>query len=204
MSLVCAECRINHRWCVCQDQPLLHNKTRVSLIIHASDYGRASNTGRRLAGVLSNCSISIQGSMEGPPLSETLSQGDSQGVILYPGRQAKPLTADKILGLKEVVETGKLTLFVPDGNWNQAAHMMKRIPLLTRLPAIELSDQHLRMLRMRQNRQMGRMSTFEAVAKVLGLIEDPTIEHHLMKHYDRIVSRMLMMRGKLKACDLPT
>jgi DTW domain-containing protein YfiP len=82
--------------------------------------------------------------------------------------------------------------------------MMKRIPLLTRLPAIELSDQHLRMLRMRQNRQMGRMSTFEAVAKVLGLIEGPVIEQRLMEHYDRIVSRMLMMRGKLKARDLPT
>lgn len=202
MSQVCPQCRIDHRWCVCPDHPTIHCKTRVSLIIHASEFGRSSNTGRRLAEILPNSEVSIQGSLEGPPLSQSLTLGDAHGVIIFPGRQAKPLTPERIGRLQETVRSGKLTLFVPDGNWNQATHMMKRIPLLANLPAIELTNQQLGALRMRQNMQIGRMSTFEAVAKVLGLIEDPTIEERLMEYYSRVVTRMLMMRGKLKARDL--
>lgn len=170
-------------------------------MIHKSDAGKSSNTGRLLPLVLTHARLFLHGIKDSYPHDiTTLSQG-LRPIILFPGRHAKPLSPTLLEELKRHSESQSLTVIVPDGNWNQAKHMMNRIPALSQTPAFELTDEVLVSRTMRRNIHPGRLSTFEATARILGLLDGPQVEEELLYFYERFVDRMLMMRGKIKAQD---
>jgi DTW domain-containing protein YfiP len=92
-------------------------------------------------------------------------------------------------------------LIVPDGNWNQAQRMARRDPdargaLHVTLPAGEPSRYQLR-----RNPREGTLSTLEAIARALALLEGPGLEEPLLDLFDTFVTRSLSLRqtGKPRA-----
>ena len=85
----------------------------------------------------------------------------------------------------------------PRSNWP--------IAILTRSidrKVVELPGPPPGTVRLRRNVFDERMSTFEAVAQILGLLEGPAVEIALMDFYRRTIDRMMMLRGKMKASDI--
>jgi len=182
--------------------PQIFLDTKITVVIHKSDVGRSSNTGRLLPLVLPNSKLIVHG-IKGSPLPDREGLAQSQfPIILFPGRHAKTLTSERLQNIKAQAGKKNITVIIPDGNWNQAKHMMNRIPALTQTPAYELTEESFLGQPMRRNIHPGRLSTFEATARILGILENTEVEGKLLSFYEQFVDRMLLMRGKLKASDI--
>lgn len=191
----CAACHIPWEFCVCSHAPRLSVSTRVVVLMHSRENLRSSNTGRFAPLALTNAEVRLHGVKDRPV---ELGDLDRPGTyVLFPGRGAKPLTPDHAAAMPRPA-----TIIVPDGNWGQTSHMLKRIPLLARLPKVELAGPIPGVNRARRNVFPDRMSTFEAIAQVVGALEGPAHEDVLVDFLRKAVDRKLMLRGKLSAADV--
>ena len=118
-------------------------------------------------------------------------------VVLFPGRGARPLTPELVASLPSPP-----ALVVPDGNWRQAGRMVKRLPLLAGAVKVALPARAFAGAALRRNRPGHRMSTYEAVAQALGVLEGEAVAGPLLDFYRRATDRMLLVRGKLKSGDV--
>ena len=192
----CNVCRLPQPLCVCGLAPRLKLKTHVTLVIHTKEWKRSSNTGRFVPLAVEGAQIRYHG-LQDQKLTDTDIHPHGSPIVLFPGCGAKPLTTEVVLALPHPV-----TLVVPDGNWNQANHMMRRLPSLMKAPIYQLPGPEPGLRRMRRNIFEDRMSTFEAVIQALALFEGPEIEDPMLDFFRIAVDRMLMLRGKIKAADI--
>jgi DTW domain-containing protein YfiP len=80
--------------------------------------------------------------------------------------------------------------------------MVKRLPLLAAAPKVALPARAFAGSAVRRNRQGHRMSTYEAVAQALGVLEGEAVAGPLFDFYRRATDRMLLVRGKLRLGDV--
>jgi DTW domain-containing protein YfiP len=93
---------------------------------------------------------------------------------------------------------GALTLVVPDGTWRQAAHARSRVPELAALPCVTLTGARAEGSRLRRaSAHPERLSTLEAVALALGVLEGPAVEEALLRVYRVMADRTLWTNGRL-------
>ena len=121
----CAACRLRQEHCVCARAPHLCISTRLIVIIHSKEWRRTTNTGHFARLAIQSAEVRVHGS---PKQRMNISdvEASASTLVLYPGRGATPLSSASIAALAR-----PLTLLVPDGNWNQAQHMMRRLPMLS-------------------------------------------------------------------------
>jgi DTW domain-containing protein YfiP len=160
--------------------------------MHARESLRSSNTGRFAPLALQGSEVRLHGVKDHPVDLSDLAPESTY--VLFPGRGAKALTPEHVATM-----TRPATILVPDGNWTQTSHMLKRLPLLSRLAKIELPGPLPGINRARRNVFPDRMSTFEAIAQAVGALEGPEVEDVLTDFLRRAVDRKLMLRGKLSA-----
>ena len=161
--------------------------------MHSGEWPRGSNTGRLTQLTLPNSAIRIHGNQHIPLPAEELQNHAGSLLVLFPGHGAKPLTPELSLSLPRPI-----TLLVPDGNWGQTKSMMRRLPLMRLARAVELPGPILAVDRPRRNIFADRMSTFEAIAQAIGILESPEAEEQLLSFFQIFVDRFLTMRGRSK------
>ena len=192
----CPACRL-HAWlCLCAHAPRFATRTTLLLVVHVHELGRTSNTARLLALAVRGATLVPHGGREPPADLAAHVPAGTTPVVLFPGRGAKPLTPELVASLPS-----PLALVVPDGNWKQAARMVKRLPLLAGAMKVALPTRAFEGSALRRNRP-GRMSTYEAVTQALGILEGEAVAAPLLDFYRRATDRMLLVRGKLKAGDV--
>ncbi len=189
----CPSCRLQGWLCVCASAPRVLIRTPLLLIAHVHDLPRTSNTVRLLTLAVRNATILPHGVFPAPADPETHLPDDTTLIVLFPGHGAKPLTPELIASLPSPP-----ALIVPDGNWNQASRMVKRLPLLARELKVTLPDRSFPGLALRRNQERHHMSTYEAVAQALEVLEGEAVGGPLLDFYRRATDRMRMVRGKLK------
>lgn len=170
--------------CICGDGPRLELATRVVVVVHAAEWGRSSNTGHLVRLGLANATLLIHGRRGGRLGPASFSSAGSTPLILYPGRGANRLTPELAASLNRPV-----TLIVPDGNWNQTQHMMRRLPSLTGAETVSLDEPSLDLRRARHNADAARRSTFEAIARAIGVLESVHYEERLIELYRLMLER---------------
>ena len=171
--------------CLCIHAPRLCISTRLIVIIHSKEWRRTTNTGHFARLAIRGAEVRLHGSPKQQVSSAGIEATSASTLVLYPGRGATPLDLDYVAALPR-----PLTLLVPDGNWNQAQHMMRRLPMLRQARPVSLVGSGLDLDCLRRNRSAGRMSTFEAIAQALGLLEGPQIEADLLKFFRHVLARM--------------
>jgi DTW domain-containing protein YfiP len=192
----CPACRL-HQWlCVCGFAPRVATRAALLLVVHVHELGRTSNTARLLTLAVRDAVLVGHGGREAPVDLASHVPAGATPVVLFPGRGARPLTPELVAALPS-----PLALVVPDGNWRQAARMVKRLPLLDGAAKVALPARHSTGRPLRRNRP-GRMSTYEAVAQALGVLEGEAVAGPLLDFYRRATDRTLFIRGKLKADDV--
>jgi DTW domain-containing protein YfiP len=183
---VCIVCRLRQPLCICADAPRLDISTRLIAIIHAKEWRRSSNTGYLARLATRDGEVRLHGLTHQTVSSEGIDCVSPSTLVLYPGRGADPLTAKYIASLAR-----PLTLLVPDGNWNQAKNMMRRVPMLSQAHAVSLDASMVDHNSLRRNVASHRMSTFEAIAQALGIIEKQAIKDHLLDFFRQVLGRMV-------------
>ena len=140
----CPVCGLHRELCICCHIPNLRLLTKVTLVVHAKELKRTTNTGRLLIHSLVNSEMRVRGGLdENIDLSDILSP-QYKSLLFYPGEDALELNA----GL--VAQSAKpIQLIVPDGNWRQASKVRSRQKELGEIPCVRIStpnvaQQHLR------------------------------------------------------------
>jgi len=124
--------------CICIDAPRLDVSTRLIVIIHRKEWRRSSNY-RYLARLATRSGeVRLHGLRHQTVSSDGIDLASPSTLVLYPGRGAQGLTAERIAPLQRPV-----TLLVPDGNWNQVKNMMRRVPMLSQAQPVCLPGQPL-------------------------------------------------------------
>jgi len=153
----CDRCLYQRRSCLCAAIPSVTTATRIVIVRHHSEHDRASNTGRLAHHALPN-SVVIEHGAPGVP---TVLPPLDGAWVLYPGgapRTERPLPPPR-------------QLIVLDATWSQARKMFQKLAVLRGLPLLTLPVLPMPEARLRASPGPGQVSTIEAIARALRLLE---------------------------------
>ena len=186
----CVGCGLHNQRCLCESIPRLSLKTKVVLVIHHKELKRTTNSGKLAIKALENSEMKIRGQN----INEVLNLSDLltpnyRTMLFYPSADAVELTA-------ELVNESSLPiqLIVPDGNWRQASKVYSRQPELKDILKVKISTPNISKQHLRQEHMPEGMSTLEAIAKALGIIEGPEVGKKLLDLYQLKLERTLLGR----------
>ncbi len=176
---------MNTHFCVCSFLRPLEIKTNVSLIVHVRELKLTSNTAQFAQKMLPHqAQIKIRGRIfETFDATPTLDRS-GRPLFLYPHEDAEelnPVFMEKY--------PGPYHLIIPDGNWQQARKVRAREEAFTKLPAVKLPSGILGEYGLRKAPRPGYISTYEAMAHALGILESEYIKDRLMEFFRVWVNR---------------
>lgn len=182
----CPRCALHRPLCLCAEVEPLALSTRVIVVQHAKEASRTSNSGRLVPIAIDGGEVRLRGARG--VAFDASGLDDPGAVLLYPQPGAERLTAGRAT-----------TLVVPDGNWAQARKLVQREPALRRLPTVALPPGSPSRYRLRTHPDPERVSTFEAVARAIGVLDGAAAQRALERVFTLFVERTLYSRGTLPA-----
>jgi DTW domain-containing protein YfiP len=148
--------------CYCAHLPALPTRTRVLLLQHPRERKMGIGTAAMAHLSLPNSLLRVGVDFAADPVvAETLA-GDSP-YLLFPGDEARDI--------RELPRDRPITLVVVDGTWSQARSLVRRNPLLASLPRVAFVPNRPSDYRIRRQPAEFCVSTIEALAEVLGVLE---------------------------------
>lgn len=187
----CPKCRVNNYFCVCKYILPFNINTNVSLIVHVRELKLTSNTAQFAQMMLpQNAQLMIRGRVNeifdpGPVLARSGSP-----LFLYPHEDAIELNDE----FKEKFP-GPYHLIIPDGNWQQARKVRQREERFSKLPAVKLPPGIISEYGLRKAQHPEWVSTYEAMAHALGVLESPEVFDHLMAFFRKWVANTQKARS---------
>ncbi len=187
--------------CICDLIPVIHNETPLTVLMHHREAYKTTNTARIACLALENSSIHFRGlpqwkTIPGLP-TELIRDFDHQPILLTLSDRSAVLSKDWLARFEKPVH-----LIVPDGNWRQANKMGKREPELKSIPWVKLPPGPPSRYRLRHEHHPEGMSTLEAIARALGIIESPEIQRQLEDIFETMVARTLSTRPPMRQTAL--
>lgn len=157
----CGRCLFQRRLCLCAELPAVPTRTRIVIVRHHLERWRSSNSGRLAHLALPNSEIVDHGG--GAPARLP----DLTGAwLLYPAGPPVDLAR----------AAPPASLVVLDATWSQARRMYRKLGALRGLPTLRLPEGPMAAARLRESPGPGRVSTIEAIARALRLLEGPAGE----------------------------
>jgi DTW domain-containing protein YfiP len=161
---VCMRCRRPEIVCYCKHLGSFPTKTRVVLLQHPRERDMAIGTARMASLCLPNSELHVgvrwQGSTE---LARVLSDPERPAALLSPGPGAIDVSREP--------PRGPVTLVVVDGTWWQTKKIVKENPELAALPRYAFTPEAPSEYRIRREPRDDYVSTIEALAAVLSVLE---------------------------------
>jgi DTW domain-containing protein YfiP len=173
----CERCLLQRRFCVCADIPRIETRTRVLIVRHVSERTRSSNTGRAAALALARAEILDVGE-QGVPFDGAALRRPGTWLV-YP--EGAPRLEAPAPPPEQIV--------VLDGTWQQARKMRTRLTALRGLPILRLPDAAAPRQRLRAAPAHGMVSTIEAIARALRLVEGEAPAAALEALFELLVAR---------------
>jgi DTW domain-containing protein YfiP len=153
----CERCLLQRRVCLCAAIPTVVTRTRIVIIRHHLERWRSSNSGRLAHFALPN--------------SELIDHGGSAGLAQLPDLERAWLLFPEGEPTVSPPDPPPGQLVVLDATWSQARRMYRKIAALRGLPILRLPDVPVTRARLRESPGDGRVSTIEAIASALRLLE---------------------------------
>ncbi len=169
----CERCWQRQDSCICDSLTPLPTRTRLLILRHISERHRPSSTARLAALLLPSVHIVDYG--DGP--LPDLDLADSW--LLFP--DGAPLSAAPTPPPAQLV--------ILDGTWTQARRMRNRVSALATLPRFSLPPAARPLPRLRRQTRPEGMSTLEAIARALALLEGDAVLAPIEAVLQRVVDR---------------
>jgi DTW domain-containing protein YfiP len=161
MRTTCRRCRRPTSACWCAQLPSLSTSTQVVILQHPRERDVAIGTAR-MAHLCLPGSRLVEGlAFDDHPALQDIFDDDT--AVLYPGEEARPL--------EDWLKRRPRRLIVVDGTWSQAKKLLKLNPRLASLPRLSFSPSQPGNYRIRKEPTDQHLSTIEATAAVLGVLE---------------------------------
>lgn len=184
----CPRCLVEAKYCICPMFRPIETATRVVMIAHVREVEKTTNTGRILLEMLPRAELHVRG-LPGKGFAEVELDDEARPLVLHPDADEE---------LSPAHRHPSNVLLVPDGTWPQSRRMLRREPLLARARRVRLPAGAPSSYRLRESPTDVHLSTLEAVARALAVLEGPAVEAELLAVFDAMVTRMLVTRGKLR------
>jgi len=180
----CGRCFLPQALCLCEAIPQVQTKTRFTIVRHSNEDWKSTNTARLAALAMPQARLISYGDRDRSFREEAL---ELEGAcVLFPegqGTERPPIAPQQVIVL--------------DGTWAQARRMLQRIPALRTLPRLALPPRSTRAIRrLRQAHAPHAMSTLEAIAGAVALLEGEESGRILDDLYVLFVHRVLQTRGE--------
>jgi DTW domain-containing protein YfiP len=187
----CQKCYMREEVCLCADLPRLNLATHLTVIMHAKENKKTTNTGRIACLALPNSSLHFRGVKDSPLDNDLILKSDYVPMLLTLNERSQVLTKEMVEKINKPIQ-----LIVPDGNWRQANKMGHREKALKDILWVKIDSQDIDSERTRMRREHSKegMSTLEAIAKALGVIEGSQIETVLDDLYVTMTQRTISTR----------
>ncbi len=155
--------------------------------MHHKEWSRRSNSAHLLALSLAQVTLHTHGAPNQPTAWPKPKQNERL-CVLFPSEEAAPLTPADAQDLSQLI--------VLDGNWRQAKKAANRIkklvnPIFRTIPYNGPSE-----FMLRTQSTEDRLSTYEAVARALSILEDPSYLDPMMTLFRAHVSVTLTERSR--------
>lgn len=185
----CSRCALHLERCICAQIPKLDLKTKLSLIVHAKELKRTTNSGRLAIHALTNSEMVVRGQLNGPTEVAHLLTPEYETYLLFPAEDAVDL---------ETVKPNKpVQLIVADGNWRQASKVNVRYPELKDVVRVKISRANEGVHHLRKEHFKEGFSTLEAIAIAFGILEGEHVGDALRALYHAKLNATLEGRGVL-------
>ncbi len=186
----CPGCFLRLDLCVCSFIPRLTLKTKVTLVIHRRELVRTTNTGQLALKALTNSEMRVRGEINAAlDLSDLLTE-KYQTLLFFPSADAVELS-DEFVQKQPL----PIQLVVPDGNWRQASKIQTRYPELASVTRVMIKQKNSSQLHLRKETSEFGMSTLQAIAMALGVIEGDEVKKQLLTLYEAKLKNTLRARG---------
>lgn len=183
----CPDCNRPASHCLC---PLINPQpsvTQLLVIQHPDEVGHALNTARLLTLGLSNAQLLV--CEELPPAWQAwLTDPQWQVRLLFPRADAQPLNHHSC--------PTPLRLVLLDGTWRKARKLVHVNPLLQHLPAVLLDNPPASRYRLRKASEPGALSTIEAAAEALHLLEPGFDREKLLRPFEALIESQISAMGE--------
>jgi len=153
--------------CFCDRITVLPTRTRILLLQHPREQRVAIGTARMAQLALPNSRLRVGLDFaEDPEVLAILAQSHAT-YVLFPGPDASPI--------EQLPRDRGITLIVLDGTWWQARKLLKLNPAIARLPRVAFSPREPSAYVIRREPADFCMSTIEALAAVLKVLEPSSL-----------------------------
>ena len=195
-SARCAHCQIFGPLCICALAPGLTTRAKVVIFMHFRELPLTTNTARLAELALTDCEIRIRGRREAPvDALDLVADPTLLPLLLYPAENSVELGSAHLQ--RAEAEGKRIVLIVPDGNWRQGSKAARRTPGLENVETVRLPPGALSEYVLRSEPRPECVSTFEAIARGLGVLEGKPVEERLMEYFRIKIDLMLWARGVL-------
>lgn len=202
---ICWRCERPQRVCVCAHIPQIETETPVLVLQHPRERHVAIGTARMASLCLPRSTLVVGTRVDDDKaVVAALSDPERPAILLWPGPGARDLATDP--------PGHPVTLVVVDGTWSLAKKLVRLNPKIAALPRYALAPEAPSEYRIRREPAEGCVSTIEAMAQALGILEksaarfgammvpframvDTQIEHQARLQGGRVRARE-RMRGK--------
>jgi DTW domain-containing protein YfiP len=182
----CEGCGLRAPACLCASVTPARVRTRVVLLMHHTEIRKSTNTGRLVALGVDGVELRLRGGLHPLP-RPALPEG--RRLLLFPHPDARELSAADAKGPPVV-------LLVPDGTWKQAQRVLARDPDAQGAEPVTLPAGPASRYELRRAPREGAVSTLEAVARALGVLEGGEVERGLRELLARFVARSHEAAGR--------
>jgi DTW domain-containing protein YfiP len=164
--------------CICGDLVPVAEHTEVIVLRHEKEAYRTTNTARYAELALSHCRV-IEWTGRDSELPSL-----AGAWLVFPGQ-----------GPSTPAGPPPKRLVVLDGSWRQARRIFLRCTALHTLPRLSLAAPAIPAQRLRASPSPEAMSTLEAIARALELIDGPRVGEALDRAHALATQRVLASRG---------
>ncbi|ABM01650.1 conserved hypothetical protein [Shewanella amazonensis SB2B] len=183
----CVKCHFPLRVCVCDAISPVAAHTRVWVLQHPSEVEHGKNSARLLPLILDTARIFVgESEADFAQLRQQLEAENLAPVLVYPavkGEVISPLTANS--------QQGSRVLLLLDGTWRKALKMYHLNPWLHALPKLSLTPDTPSAYRIRKASRSDSLSTLEAAACALSVLEPELDTSPLFRCFDAMISKRL-------------
>lgn len=170
--------------CLCAEIPRIETATRFLIIRHSKESWRTSNTARIAALALPAARVLDHGGLEDGRIDRSeLAEGGSW--LLFPGSRTDLSSLPR-----------PRQLVVLDGSWRQARRILQRMPGVSELPRLSLPSAVEDRPRLRRPPIAEGMSTLEAIAGAVSMLEGSENAEALFRLNEVFVERARRVKGR--------
>lgn len=179
--------------CVCPQFPDFHLPERLTLVQHAVEIERPTNTGRLITRLWGNGEILAYGRRSAPFDVTPITRPGWTYALLF--LRADSISFEQWRSEHAGVDPAHTAFVIPDGSWSQSSHMSRRILPLRFMPCVRLPPGPPGLWTIRRPRDPSQLCTAEAairLAAALGHTEEAAV---MLDWLRTIHHRMLVMKG---------